>query len=181
MPTLLVSGPKDVPERDRALLVSARKDRRPTSPPHKARLPSANALLPNRDLPYILVVQFVAESGLVTDHDGAARRSLDRRLNDVPLPITLAGRYVPGQHEIRQGCERNIVRPADPRFKHSAAPYGDSRRLRHIVHAPRLRESTDPSELDIDDAAGAQFDRLLGVVRRADAFVKADGRFQLGL
>ena len=54
-------------------------------------------------------------------------------------------------------------------------------RLRDIVNALGFAESAHAAQLDIDDAAGAHADRLLGLVRRADAFVQADRRFELRL
>jgi hypothetical protein len=42
-------------------------------------------------------------------------------------------------------------------------------------------EAGHAPQLDVDDAAGAQLDGLLGVVRGADAFVQADGGLELGL
>ena len=57
------------------------------------------------------------------------------RHDDVALPIALARRDVAGQHEIRQRGERDVVRAADARFEHAAAPDRDAVRLGDIVHA----------------------------------------------
>jgi hypothetical protein len=42
-------------------------------------------------------------------------------------------------------------------------------------------KSAHAPQLDIDDAAGLQADRLLGVVRGANAFIETDRRFKLRL
>ena len=102
-------------------------------------------------------------------------------LDDVALPVALAGRDIAGQHEIRQRGERDVVRAPDAGFQHAAAPHRDAGGLRDIVHALGLAESAHAAQLDVDDAAGAQADGLLGVVRGADALVQADGRLELGL
>ena len=101
-----------------------------------------------------IVVEFVAEARLVANGDGAARRGLDRRLDDVARPVALAGRNIARQHEIGQRGQRDVVRPADARFQHAAAPYRNARRLRHVVHALGFGESAHAPQLDIDDAAG---------------------------
>ena len=128
-----------------------------------------------------IVIELVAEAGLVANRDGAVRRGFHRGLDDVALPVALAGRDIAGQHEIRQRGERDVVRAADARFQHAAAPHRNAGGLRDIVHALRFGEAAHAAQLDIDDAAGAQSDRLLGVMRGADAFVQADGRLQLRL
>ena len=60
---------------------------------------------------------------------------------------------------------------------HTGMPCG----LRDIVDALGFGEAAHAAELDVDDAAGVHRDGLLGVMRRADAFVETDRRFELGL
>ena len=49
------------------------------------------------------------------------------------------------------------------------------------MNTPRFGESAHAAELDIDDPASAQPDRLLGMMGRADAFIETDGRIEPGL
>src|ERR1044071_483118 len=140
---------------------------------------STDRLLPDGDALDVLEIERVSESGLVADGDGATRRGLDRRLNDVALPVAFAGGNVAGQHEVRQRRHRDIVRATDAGFEHAAAPHRNAGRLRYVVHLLRLGEAADAPQLDIDDAARPHANRLLRVVRRADALVETDGRLQL--
>ena len=61
----------------------------------------------------------------------------------------------------------------DARLQHAAAPDGDSRRLRHVMHAFGFAKPAYATQFNVDDAAGAQLDRLLGMVRGDDALIQA--------
>jgi len=115
-------------------------------------------------------------------HDvDSVRRGFHRRRDDVAFPIALAGGDVARQHEIRQRGQRDVVRAPDAGLQHAAAPHRNARRLGHVVDPFGFREPSDPPQLDINDSARAQPDGLLGMVRGADAFVQANGSFELGL
>ena len=73
------------------------------------------------------------------------------------------------------------MRAPHARFEHAAAPHRNAVGLRQIMDAQRFAKSAHASELDVEDAAGLQADRLFGVMHGADAFVEADGRIELGL
>ena len=47
------------------------------------------------------------------------------------------------------------------------------------MHGDRLGEASDPPDLDVDDAARAQFEGGFGVARAADGFIQADRRLQV--
>ena len=97
-----------------------------------------DGFLAHGDVLQEIVIEVVAEAGLVADRDGAVRRGFDGGHDDVALPVALAGRDVAGQHEIRQRGERDVVRAADARFEHAAAPDRNAGGLRDIVHALRF-------------------------------------------
>src|SRR5260370_15293292 len=73
------------------------------------------------------------------------------------------------------------MRAADARLEHAAAPYGNTMGLRQIVDSQSFPKSAHAPELDVENPAGLEPDRLLRMVHRADAFVQADGRVELGL
>ena len=73
------------------------------------------------------------------------------------------------------------MRASDTGLQHPAAPHRNAGRLRHIVDALRLGEPAHAPQLNIDDAAGAHLNGLLGVVRGANTLVEANGGLQLGL
>src|SRR5438445_164884 len=137
--------------------------------------------LANGDFTQEIVIDGVAETRLIANRDRAPGSHFHCGRNDVAFPVTFAGRHISGQTEIRQRGERNVVCPPNARLQHAATPDRNSRRLSRVVHALGLAKSTYAAELDIDDAAGAQLDGLLGVMRRADAFIQTDGRLQLRL
>src|SRR5712672_2001014 len=70
---------------------------------------------------------------------------------------------------------------ANPGFEHTAAPHGNLFRLATIVDLLRRSVSTDASELDIDDSAGAQLDGRAGVFVGVDAFVETNRSIQFSL
>src|ERR1019366_3304899 len=142
---------------------------------------SAEYLFPHRDAAHEIEIDGVAEAGFVAQRYGAVRRGFDGGLDDVPLPVALAGGDIAGEHEGGQAGERDVVGAPDAGLQHAAAPDRDAGGLGDIVHAFSLAESGDAAELDVDDAAGAQLDGLLGVARGANALVEADGGLELRL
>ena len=71
-------------------------------------------------------------------------------------PVALAGGNVAGQREIRQRGKRNVVRAADARLEHAAAPHRHVVLLAEIVNALCHFEAADAAQLDIDNFARAQ-------------------------
>src|SRR6185369_827133 len=75
----------------------------------------------------------------------------------------------------------NIVCAADAAFEHPAAPY------RHVVLLSKcldrfcLRESADPTELDIDNTTGAQLMRMTRVRQTENRLIETKRRPQLSL
>src|SRR5262249_18715763 len=123
-----------------------------------------DGLLPDRDAADVVVIELVAEAGLIADFEGAPRSGFDGWLNDVLLPIALAGGDVTGKNEIGEGGERDVVRASDAGFEHAAAPHRDARGLRHVMHTLGFGKATHAAQFDINDAAGPQTDGLLGMV-----------------
>ena len=113
--------------------------------------------------------------------DRPLRRNFDFRLDDVFGPVALAGGNIARKRKVWQRRHRDVVRAPDARFEHAAAPHRDRVRLAQIVHLPRGRVPAHAPELDVDDLAGAQFDRGARVLRVVDAFVEADRRLELPL
>src|SRR5207253_10229969 len=114
------------------------------------------------------------EAGVIPDFNCPAGCNLDRRLDDVARPVAPARRDIAREDEIGESGESDIVGAADTRFQHTAAPDRDTCRSGGIVHQASFAKSTHPAQLDINDAARTQPDRLLGVVRGADALVQAE-------
>src|SRR6185437_4291823 len=126
-------------------------------------------------------IEIVTETGLVAYGDCSVRAHLDRRHDDVLLPIALAGRNIAGQDEVRQRREGDVMGPANAAFQHAPAPDWDTVRLAEVVNAFCLCEAPDPAEFHIDDSSSFQADGLLRVVRGPDALVQADGGIEQGL
>src|ERR1035437_4233637 len=117
-------------------------------------LRSTEDLLPHRDAFNEIEIDLVAETGSVAQRNGAVRRGFDGGRDDVPLPVTLAGGDVAGEHEVGQAGEGDVVGAPDAGLQHAAAPDRNAGCLGDIVHAFGLAESGDAAELDVDDAAG---------------------------
>src|ERR1700685_512704 len=118
---------------------------------------------------------------MVADRYGPVRCYFDGRLDNIAGPVALARRDITREREIRKGGEGDIVRAANTRLQHAAAPYRDTGRLRDIVHALGIGETAHAPELDIDNSSGVHRDGLFGLMRRANAFIQTDGRLKLGL
>ena len=64
---------------------------------------------------------------------------------------------------------------------HPAAPDGYTPGQAVVVNPPRLEQPAQSADLDVDDSAGPQVERLASVLRRMNALVQADRGRQLGL
>src|SRR5271169_4204836 len=67
---------------------------------------------------------------------------------------------------------------ADARLEHASAPYRDAAFLRRIVYGDGLGESTDASQLEVDDLARLHLDGGQRITAVANGFVEADGCLQ---
>jgi hypothetical protein len=74
-----------------------------------------------------------------------------------------------------------ISRPANAGFQHPAGPDRDIIRSANIVHGNGLGQTADPTDFDVDDPAGVDFDSQPGIPFGVDAFIQADRGFELGL
>src|SRR5438270_9935928 len=114
------------------------------------------------------------------DSDGAVVR-FDRGIDNVLAVGPVRAGYVAGQREAFQARDRDVCGAADAELVHAAAPDGYAARSAQVVDAPSFAQATQAADLDVDDAAAAQVERLARVVDRMDALVEADRRFELGL
>ena len=77
-----------------------------------------------------------------------------------------------------QRSQRDVVRAADAALQHPAAPDRHGVAPAEVVDRQRLGEAAHPARLDVDDAAGAQGQHVLGRGGVRDRFVETDRRFQ---
>src|SRR5437588_11045653 len=61
--------------------------------------------------------------GVARNWNQAVRVHGPFRRDDVPVPVTRAGREIAGKGEVRQRCQRDIVRTTDSTLEHSTAPH----------------------------------------------------------
>src|SRR5579859_192652 len=101
-----------------------------------------------------LLQNSVADTWGVRHFYGAARGDFNFGLDDVSIPIALAGGNVTGQHESSQRGHRNVVRAPDPRLEHSARPDGNFILAAIILDLACLGVAAYSSELNVQDAAG---------------------------
>src|SRR4030095_6029046 len=87
-----------------------------------------------------------ADSWRGRNSNRAVARDGDLGLDDVPSPVTLAGRNVARQREVWPRGERDVMRPADARLQHSAAPHGHAALLAQVMYASRLRVPSNPAK-----------------------------------
>ena len=123
----------------------------------------------------------VTKTGINGNADGALVGDFDGRLDDVFIPITVAGRNISRQGEARQRRHSNVMGPADSGFEHSATPHRDATLEAGGLHQFRFGMSADAAEFKVDNAARFQFDGGDSVSRVVDAFVQAYGGFYLRL
>src|SRR5580692_7972727 len=123
----------------------------------------------------------VTDAGRAGNLYRALRRDFHFRLDDVFAPVAAAGRDVAGQGEVRQRRHGDVVCAADAGFQHASAPDGNGFLLAVIVDAAGGGVSADAAQFQVDDLAGADFDRGAGVLDVVDAFVEADGSVELAL
>ena len=91
-------------------------------------------------------------------------------------PDTSPGNVKPGQ-----AADGHVRGPTDAELVHAATPHRDLAGKTQVVHAPRLAQAAESTDLDVDDAAAAEVQRLAGVVDRMDALVQADRGLELRL
>src|SRR5579862_8682651 len=73
------------------------------------------------------------------------------------------------------------MRAPDARFEHAAAPDGNAMGLCQIMDAQSLAKPAYAPELDVDDPACLEPDRLFGVMNSAYTFIKTNRRIELRL
>src|SRR5690242_459743 len=70
------------------------------------------------------------------------------------------------------------MRTPDATLEHAAAPDWNIVCLCHIVNGNRFAEATHASDFDVDDSAGAQFNRSSSATRMVNRLVETDARLQ---
>src|ERR1700676_2205626 len=111
----------------------------------------------------------------------ALRRDGHFRLDDVLVPVAPARTDVAGQREIRKRRERNVMRPADTRLQHSAAPHRHAILLAQVMDTLRDGVTADTPHLDVDDFARSQKNRRARLLFGMDALVQANRRIEFFL
>src|SRR2546425_205344 len=110
----------------------------------------------------------ITNAGLLRNNDCASRTDFDGRIDDVFLPVAAAGGDVAGKSEAGESGKGNIVGAADSGFEHSATPDGGFFGGAIFLDGATAGMSADAAELDVDDAARAQFDRGGSITNVAD-------------
>src|SRR5439155_276489 len=100
---------------------------------------------------------------------------------DVFVPVTSTGRNISRQGKSRQGSHRDVVRAANPRLQHAAAPNRNSLFARDLFNLLGLYMPPNSSQLDVDDATSAELDRMRNVVRSLDRLVETNRSSNLPL
>src|SRR5215471_3276324 len=100
------------------------------------------------------------------------RRNLDLGLDNVFMPVAVAGRNVPGQLEIRQSRHGDIVSASDTGFQHPTAPDRNGMLQANIVYHAGPIVSAHTPEFDVDNSAGREFYCSGGVANIINAFVQ---------
>src|SRR5579859_4837400 len=95
----------------------------------------------------------VAATRGVCDGDFAESGDSNLRLDDVLSPVALGGRDIAGQGVVFEGRERDVMRAADARLEHAAAPDRDGAFISRVVDGNSLGKAPDAAQLDVDDAA----------------------------
>src|SRR5579864_9439016 len=116
----------------------------------------------------------IAETRRMGDTNRAPRSNFHFRLDNVFVPIALAGGHVTGEGIAGKGRGGNVVGTADATFEHAAAPRGNVVTKTESLNLAGTGVAAHPAELDVHDPSGAQFDGRLCVARVADAFVQAE-------
>src|SRR5205085_11629934 len=130
------------------------------------------------ELVYQIGLDLVAGAGVVSHGNRSSWTDFDFRMDDVLRPIAFGCGDITGQAEVREGGKRDVVRASNAGFEHAAAPHRNTIALTDVVNGNGFAKPADPADLDIDDAAGAQFDGFLGVADGADGFVETNGCLQ---
>lgn len=127
------------------------------------------------------MVNFIAETYAIGKVNRSVSAYLHRRLDNILLPVPLAGGHITRQRKIRQRGQRDVVGPADSTFEHPTAPNRNVMGLADIVDPLRLGKPAHAAELDIDNAASPQLNGLLRMMGGANTFIETDGRLDLPL
>src|SRR5689334_18293797 len=73
------------------------------------------------------------------------------------------------------------MRAANAAFQHASAPDRNIVLPSNVVHSHGFTETADAADLDIDDAAGAQFNGSTRVAARVNRLIEADAGLELPL
>src|SRR5690606_6440881 len=124
---------------------------------------------------HVVAVEAHADAGPVLGDGLHAVHRLQRLVDQVLVPVTRARRRVAGQREVGQRGEVQVGRAAHAALEHAPAPDGRPERPGDVVDGLRGAEAAHATDLQVDDLAGADGERLARVFRRVDGLVQADG------
>lgn len=100
-------------------------------------------------------IHFVSQPDAGRSRNGSLRRDFDGRRDDVFRPVTFRRRDIAWQDEAGQRGHVNVVRAANPRFEHAAAPDRNPAFVAIGLNFARFGVAADATEFDVDDAASA--------------------------
>src|ERR1700719_4001132 len=119
---------------------------------------SGQPFFANRQFLDCVQPRLVADARTCRHANGSLRRDGHFRLDNIFIPVSLAGGHVTGQREIRQRGYCNVVRAPNPGLQHPPAPHRHLLRLAKIMDFFRHRVPAYAARLYIDDLAGSQRD-----------------------
>jgi len=111
----------------------------------------------------------------------AACGHLHFRLDDVLIPVALAGGNVAWKSKCWECGHGDIMCPSNSGLQHPSAPDWDPVRAAYVVNTPGLCVSANSAEFDVNDTTGAPLDRGQSMTTMSDAFVQADRILNLSL
>src|SRR6266700_1772237 len=135
---------------------------------------SDQAFFANRDLLDEVEPWLESDAGPRRNTNRALRRHGDYWRDNIFCPVALAGRHVAGKRKIGQRRKRNVVRAANPRLKHAAAPHRNTVLLADVVNPARHAVAAHPAHFDIDDLARPQLHGRLRLLFAVHAFIQAN-------
>src|SRR5690242_7806148 len=125
-------------------------------------------LLTDRELLDAAGADLVAEAGRLRNVDDAVGRYPDFGIDDVLIPIALAGADVARPDESSLSRHGDVMGASDSGFDHAAAPNGSAAGSAVRLNKAGFAVTADAAEFDVDDAAGAEVERGLRAAQAAE-------------
>src|ERR1044072_1436655 len=122
-----------------------------------------NSFRPDRKFLNASLINLKPNSRPIRSFDGSLGADRHRRLDNIFMPVTRAGGNVAGQSKSGESGHGDVVRAANSRFEHAAAPDGNSLPSRNGFDAFRLTVTADSAQLQIYYAASAEANCMLSI------------------